>query len=132
MEELQREKMLEVQPNQEQALPVAQDIRSKPAEPKTIYQRYINAADVTAKLPGRARKLLDDLLDTMDKTARLRKAMADNSTQLIEDIVICQQAVVAWQHDVTATVTEIVVKFGDIQQEYIALRTRQACVCFFV
>ena len=127
MDELQRYKILETQAWQEQVLPVTQDVRGKPpAELKTIYQLKATdrPADVTTKLQGRAQKLLDDLLDTMDKTARLHRATPDDLTQLIEDIDSCRRALDVWKHDVTATATEIVVTFSDLQQDHIALRTR--------
>ena len=127
IDELQREKILETQAKQEQVLPVTQEVRSKPpAELKTIYQ--LNATDrpanVKAKLRGRARELLVELLYTRDETTRLHSTTPDNLTQLIEDIASCTHALDAWKRDVTATATEIVVKLCDLQQELIALRTR--------
>ena len=146
IDELQREKMLETQAKQEQVLPVTQEVRSRPetqahqeqvlpvtpevrsrpAELKTIYQLKATdrPANVKVMLQERAYELLDELLDTEDETIRLRKATSDDVTQLIGDIDSCQQALDVWKRDVTATATEIVVKFNDLQQEIIALQTR--------
>ena len=129
MDELQRytRKILETQAWQEQVLPEAPEVRSKPpAELKTIYQLKATdrPADVKVMLQERAHELSGELLDTNDQTISLHRATPDDLTQLIEDIVICGQALVAWRRDVTATATEIVVKFSDLQQELIALQTR--------
>ena len=128
---LQREKMLETQAKQEQVLPVAQDARSrrsrsKPSELKTIYQLKATdrPADVSGKLWERAQKLLGELLETDHATKRLNAITPDDLTQLIKDIASCRRAIDVWMRDVTATATEIVVNFSDLQQELIALRTR--------
>ena len=123
---LQREKMLETQAKQEQVLPAAQDIRSKPTELKTIYQLKATdrPADVSEKLRERGQKLLRKLEATDHATKCLRKVTPDDATQLIKDIASCRRAVDVWMRDVTATATEIVVNFSDLQQELIALRTR--------
>ena len=127
IEELQREKMLETQAKQEQVVPVTQEVRSKPpAELKTVDQLKASdrPANVKAKLRERAQRLIGELLHTSHQTMRLHSATPDDLTQLIEDIDTCRQAVVAWKRDVRATATEIVVKFSDLQQEHISLRTR--------
>ena len=127
IDELQREKMLETQAKQEQVLPVTQEVRSKPPTVlKTIYQIKATdrPADVKVMLRERAHELFGELLYTMKQTRRLRKATPDDLTQLIDDIDSCRQALDAWKRDVRATATEIVVKFSDLQQELIALRTR--------
>ena len=123
---LQREKTLETQAKQKQVLPVAQDIRSKPSELKTIYQLKATdrPADVSEKLRERGQQLLGKLMDTQEKTMFLHKYTPDDLTQLIKDIASCRRALEAWMRDVTATATEIVVNFSDLQQEHIALRTR--------
>ena len=123
---LQRQKTLETQAKQEQVVPVAQDIRSKPSELKTIYQLKATdrPADVAKKLRKYAQERLDQLLQTKDVTKYLRQDTPDDLTQLIKDIASCRRAVDVWMRDVTATATEIVVNFSDLQQEHIALRTR--------
>ena len=126
IDDLQRAKMLETQANQEQVLPAAQDIRSKPTELKTIYQLKATdrPADIEEKMRKLAMKLFEKLLYTFDKTLLLRTATPDDITQLITAIYSCARALDGWMSDVTATATEIVVKFSDLQQEHIALRTR--------
>ena len=127
IDELQREKILETQAKQEQVLPVTQDVRGKPpAELKTIYQLKATdrPADLKAILQERAERLLGKLLYTKHHTTSLQRATPDDLTQLIEDIDSCRRALDVWKHDVTATATEIVVKFSDLQQELIALQTR--------
>ena len=127
IDELQREKMLETQAKQEQVLPVTQEVRSKPPTVlKTIYQLKATdrPADAAAMLQERAQRLLSKLLYTKHQTTRLHSTTPDDLTQLIDDIDSCRQALDAWKRDVRATATEIVVKFSDLQQELIALRTR--------
>ena len=121
---LQRKKMLETQARQEQVLPVAQVVKSKPSELKTIYQLKATdrPADVAEKLRERGQKLLRRLEGTDHATKCLRTP--DDATQLIKDIASCRRAVDVWMRDVTATATDIVVKFSDLQQENIALQTR--------
>ena len=120
------QKILEAPEKQEQAVPVTQEVRSTPAELKTIYQLKATdrPANVKDKLKKRAKKLLTKLKDTCDGAMSLHSITPDDLTQLIEDIDTCREAVVAWKRDVRATATEIVVKFNDLQQEIIALQTR--------
>ena len=127
IDELQREQILETQAKQEQVLPVTQDVRSKPpAELKTIYQLKATdrPADVKAKLRERGHELFLKLRDTCDGTMSLLEAMECDATQLITDILSCAEVTDVWMRDVTATATQIVQKYNDLQQEHITLQTR--------
>ena len=109
-----------------QSSPPPQKITDKPAELKTIDQLKATdrPADVEEKLRERARSLIGNLMDTHNMTKYLLKTMPDNAKQLRRDIESCSKATMAWTRDVTATATQIVEKFNDIQQEEISLRTR--------
>ena len=123
----QREKMLKTQAGQQQVLPVAQEVRSKPpAKLKTIHQLKATdrPADVKARLQKRAQKMHCDLCTSKYLANHLRSAMPSQVTQLVTDIGHCQQAIYAWRRDVTATATEIVAKFNDLLQEDVTLRIR--------
>ena len=128
IDELKREKIqTQTQAKQEQAVPVTQEVRCKPpTELKTICQLKATdrPADLRAILQERAERLLGKLLYTKHHTTSLQRATPDDLTQLIEDIDSCRRALDVWKHDVTATATEIVVTFSDLQQDHIALRTR--------
>ena len=126
IDEFQREKMLETQANQEQVLPAAQDIRSKPTELKTIYQLKATdrPADIEEKMRKLAMKLFEKLLYTFDKTLLLRTATPDDITQLITAIYSCARALDGWMSDVTATATEIAAKWQNILHEDVTLLVR--------
>ena len=124
IDELQRERKLETQANQEQVLPVAQEV--KPAKLKTIHQLKATdrPTDVKAKLQECAQEMLGKLCANKDWAKYLCPAMPGDAAQRIREIGRCEQAIDAWMRDVTATATEIVAKFNGLQHEHIALLTR--------
>ena len=127
IDELQREKMLETQARQERAVPVTQEVRSKPpAKLKTIHQLKATdrPADVKAKLQERAHEVFLKLRDTCDGTMSLLEAMHGDASQLITDILSCAETTDVWMREVTATATQIVEKYHDLRQEHIAVQTR--------
>ena len=126
IDEFQREKMLETQANQEQVLPVPQEVKSKPTELKTVDQLKATdrPADVEQKLRERGQQLLDKLMDTCAGIKRLPKAMRGDTSQLIKAMFSSLRTTDLWMRDVTATATQIVEKFNELQQDQITQRTR--------
>ena len=104
-----------------------QEVRSKPAKLKTINQ--LKATDRPTEVKAMLQKRSQQLL--LKLCARNRRAQSfcqvmpgDAPHQLIKNIGRCEQAIDAWMRNVTATATEIVAKFYDIQQEYVTLRVK--------
>ena len=127
IDELQREKILETQAKQAQAVSVTQEVRSKPpTKLKTIDQLKATdrPADVKAKLQERAQEMLRKLCANSDCAKHLRSAMPGHATQRIRVIGRCEQAIDAWMRDVTASATQIVEKYKHLRQEHITLQTR--------
>ena len=127
IDEFQREKTLETQANQEQVLPVPQEVKSKPTELKTVDQLKATdrPADVAEKPRERGQKLFIKLMDTRDGTKRLLKDMpASDTIPLIKDMISFVRTIAVWERDVTATATQIVEKFNELQQDQITQRTR--------
>ena len=93
---------------------------------KTIHQ--LKATDrpteVKAMLQKRGQQLLLKLCARNRRAQSFCQVMSGDAAQLITNIGRCEQAIDAWMRNVTATATEIVAKFYDIQQEYVTLRVK--------
>ena len=109
-----------------QSSPPPQKITDKLAELKTIDQ--LKASDrpthVEQKLRERGQQLLDKLMDTCAGIKRLPKAMRGDTSQLIKAMFSSLRTTDLWMRDVTATATQIVEKFNELQQDQITQRTR--------
>ena len=105
-------------------------ITHKPAELKTIHHLKADdkPAEVKARLEVHARKLIRKFCAIDHRAKRLFRAMPHEVNRIISDTGRCEQALQFWMRDVTATATQIVEKFNELQQDQIALRTRLACV----
>ena len=104
----------------------SQKVRGKPTELKTIDQLKATdrPADVEQKLRERGQELLDKLMDTCAGIKRLPKAMRGDTSQLIKAMFSSLRTTDLWMRDVTATATQIVEKFNELQQDQITQRTR--------
>ena len=114
-------------PKRSSSPPPPQQVGGKrPAKLKTIHQLKATdrPTDVEVMLLRRARDLFLKLKDTSDGALSLPEAMEGDASQLIEDIFSCSSTIDAWMRDVTATATQIVGKYNDLQQKHITLQTR--------
>ena len=101
-------------------------VRGKPAELKTIDQLKATdrPADVAEKLRERGQHLLGKLEAARKGALILSEDMPGDASQLITDVISCERTVDVWMRDVTATATQIVEKYNDLQQDNLTLQTR--------